>query len=140
MTLSSRRFVDRYAQVHGKGALLPGGGTDIEHYRVVGTRPIDPVTFPVHEEEDEDAVGALKGERPAHFEGYGFTATRVYDGDRLGAGNVVPGPAVIERMGDSVVVPPGYTAAVDGYLTLRLSARSDAEDEGATTRQAEVSG
>ena len=132
-------FVNRYAQVHGKGALLPGGGTDVEHYRVVGTRPIDPVKFPVHDDEGEDAAGALKGERPAHFEDVGFTATLVYDGDRLGAGNVVAGPAVIERMGDSVVVPPGYTAAVDGYLTLRLSAQGDAEDAGATARQAEVS-
>jgi N-methylhydantoinase A len=132
-------FVERYAQVHGRGALLPGGGTDVEHYRVVGTRPIDPVAFPVHEDEGEDADASLKGERPAHFEGSGFVPTRVYDGDQLGAGNVVGGPAVIERMGDSVVVPPGYTAAVDGYLTLRLSAQSDVEDEGATARHAEIS-
>ena len=33
---------------------------------------------------------------------------------------MVGGPAIIERMGDSVVVPPGYEAAVDCYLNLRL--------------------
>jgi N-methylhydantoinase A len=115
------RFVERYAQVHGQGALLPGGGIDVEHYRVVGRRPIEPVAFPVHEESGDDASAASKGERTAHFEEVGFTTIQVYDGDRLRAGNVVHGPAVIERMGDSVVVPPDYTAVVDTYLTLRLS-------------------
>jgi N-methylhydantoinase A len=115
------RFVVRYAQVHGQGALLPGGGIDVEHYRVTGTRSIEPVVFPVHEDAGSDASAALKGERSAHFEEAGFTTTQVYDGDRLRAGNVVSGPALIERMGDTLVVPPDYTAAVDQYLTLRLS-------------------
>lgn len=131
-------FVERYAQVHGRGALLPGGGTDVEHYRVVGTRPIEPVTFPAHEEEGQDAAAALKGERQAHFEAVGFTATQVYDGDLLRAGNVVAGPAVIERMGDSVVVPPDYTAVVDSYLTLRLSVAGDTGDGESTVRPSEV--
>jgi N-methylhydantoinase A len=128
-------FVERYAQVHGRGALLPGGGSDVEHYRVVGTRPIEPVAFPVHEEEDGDAAAALKGERPAHFEATGSTTTRVYDGDLLRAGNVVAGPAVIERMGDAVVVPPDHTAAVDRYLTLRLSAVGEAAVEAGSARE-----
>jgi N-methylhydantoinase A len=114
-------FVERYAQVHGQGALLPGGGIDVELYRVVGTRPIEPVAFPAHEDAGDDASAALKGERSAHFEEIGYTTIQVYDGDLLRAGNVVPGPAVIERMGDTVVVPPDYTAVVDPYLTLRLS-------------------
>jgi N-methylhydantoinase A len=125
-------FVERYAQVHGRGALLPGGGSDVEHYRVVGTRPIEPVAFPEHEDAGDDPAAALKGERQAHFETVGFTATRVFDGDLLRAGNVVVGPAVIERMGDAVVVPPDHTAAVDRYLTLRLSAG----DAAAGTRSA----
>jgi N-methylhydantoinase A/oxoprolinase/acetone carboxylase beta subunit len=115
------RFVARYAHVHGQGALLPGGGIDVERFRVVGTRPIEPVAFPPHEDAGTDADGALKGERAAHFEEVGFTTTRVYDGDLLRAGNAVSGPAVIERMGDTVVVPPEYTAVVDPYLSLRLS-------------------
>jgi len=109
-----------------------------KEYKVVGTRPIEPVAFPVHEDSGEDASAALKGERNAHFEAVGFTATQVYDGDSLRAGNAVAGPAVIERMGDSVVVPPDYTAFVDRYLTLRLTAGGSGVGSGSTERRSEV--
>jgi N-methylhydantoinase A len=120
------RFVERYSQVYGKGALLSGVSQSIDVHRVTGTRPIDPIPFREHELGDADPGDALKGERQAHFDPAGFTATRVYDGDALRAGNVVEGPAIIERMGDSVVVPIGYGAVVDRSLTLRLSPVDDA--------------
>jgi N-methylhydantoinase A len=114
------RFVERYGQVYGEGALLLGGGNEVELHRVVGTRPIEPVAFPEHEDAGPDCAAALKGERSAYFEPAGFTATRVYDGYALRAGNRIEGPAIIERMGDSVVVPPDFRAQVDPFLTIRL--------------------
>jgi N-methylhydantoinase A/oxoprolinase/acetone carboxylase beta subunit len=98
---------------------------------VTGTRPIEPIRFRESEPEGTDASDALKGERDAHFEPLGYIATRVYDGDALRAGNVVEGPAIIERMGDSVVVPLNYRAAVDRYLTLRLSPAAEPVADGA---------
>ncbi len=115
------RFKQRYGQLYGEGALVAGGRIEIELYRVVGTLPVAPVTFPPHEPGGADSSGALKGERPAYFEPDGFIPTRVYDGHALTCGNVVEGPAIVERMGDSVVIPTGYAAEVDRYLTLRLS-------------------
>jgi N-methylhydantoinase A len=120
------RFRERYGQLYGEGALLAGGQVEIELYRVVGTRPVTPVAFPEHEPAGADPGGALKGEREAWFEPEGFVTTRVYDGAALRCGNVIAGPAIIERMGDSVVVPLGYEAEVDPYLTLRLTAARDA--------------
>ena len=114
------RFIARYGQVYGEGSLLLGGGNEVELHRVVGTRAIEPVAFPEHELSGPDAAAALKGERRAYFDPAGFIATRVYDGEALRAGNVVEGPAIIERMGDSVVVPPGFGAQVDPLLTIRL--------------------
>ena len=114
------RFIARYGQVYGEGALLLGGGNEVELHRVVGTRAIEPVAFPEHELEGPDPAAALKGERSAYFEPPGFIATAVYDGHALRAGNVVEGPAIIERMGDSVVVPPGFRAQVDPLMTIRL--------------------
>jgi N-methylhydantoinase A len=122
------RFARRYGQVYGKGALLPGAGNEIELFRVVGTRRIQPVEFPVHDLSDGDSSGAVKGERSAYFEEGGFRPTTVYDGYVLRAGNTVQGPAIVERMGDSVVIPPGYEARVDGYLTLRLAPIPEAND------------
>jgi N-methylhydantoinase A len=114
------RFVERYGQVYGRGAVLAGGGNEIDLHRVVGTRPVEPVDLPEHQSEGPDASGALRAERGAYFEPVGFIATRVYAGDALRAGNVVRGPAIVERMGDNVVIPSGYEAAVDRYLNLRL--------------------
>jgi len=75
------RFVERYGLLYGEGALLLGGGNEVELHRVVGTRPIEPVAFPEHDSAGPDASAALKGERSAYFEPAGFTATAVYDGD-----------------------------------------------------------
>ncbi len=116
------RFVERYGRVYGEGALLLGGGNEVELHRVVGTRKIDPVVFPEHADAGPDASGAHKGAREAYFEPSGFVATQIYDGAALDAGNVIDGPAIIERMGDSVVVPPAFRAEVDRLLTIRLSA------------------
>jgi N-methylhydantoinase A len=125
------RFVERYGQVYGEGALLLGGGNEVELHRVVGTRPIEPVAFPEHASEGPDASAALKGERSAYFEPAGLIATRIYDGDAVRAGNVIEGPAIIERMGDSVVVPPGFSAQVDPFLTIRLGVAAATGSDGA---------
>ena len=114
------RFEERYGHLYGEGALLAGGGLEFETHRVVGTRALERITFPVHEGGDSDASAAITGEREAYFEPDGFRATPIYDGHRLVAGNILAGPAIVQRMGDSVVIPPDYEAVVDEYLTLRL--------------------
>jgi N-methylhydantoinase A len=127
------RFVERYAQVYGRGALVMGASHEIELHRVVGTRHVEPIPYVAHEDAGPDASAALKGEREAYFEPLGYTSTRVYDGEALKAGNLIEGPAIIERMGDSVVVPIGFEATVDPYLSLRLNAAADVVGAGATT-------
>ena len=42
----------------------------------------------------------------------------VYDRARLGAGDVVEGPAVLEEFSSTVPLHPGFTARVDGYGNL----------------------
>jgi N-methylhydantoinase A len=116
----SDRFDERYGHLYGEGALLRGGGLEFEAHRVVGTRSLERIAFPEHDEGDADASSAIKGEREAYFEPDGFRPTPIYDGHRLVAGNVLRGPAIVERMGDAVVVPPDYEAVVDRYLTMRL--------------------
>jgi N-methylhydantoinase A len=53
----------------------------------------------------------------------GYEETPVYDGDRLGAGHRVEGPAIIEEAATTVVVPPGYHCAVDKIKNYILSRR-----------------
>jgi N-methylhydantoinase A len=63
-----------------------------------------------------DASAALKGERDAYFgESNGYTKTRIYDGDKLLAGNILEGPCIVEETMTTVVVPPGFKTRVDEY-------------------------
>ena len=62
-----------------------------------------------------DAAGALKGTRPAYFAPQGFIDTPVYDGTRLGSGVSLDGPALIEEVFTTFVLPPGASAVIDDY-------------------------
>jgi N-methylhydantoinase A len=72
---------------------------------------------------DTDPGEALKGARRAFVPERGhFEEVPVYDGHRLRAGNVVPGPALLERVDTTVLVSAGFTATVDPLGSCRLSA------------------
>lgn len=57
-------------------------------------------------------AGALKGRRPAWFDGR-FVDTPVYDGDRVGHGHRLAGPAIVEERFTTIVLYPGQTAELD---------------------------
>jgi N-methylhydantoinase A len=48
----------------------------------------------------------------------GFVSCPLYDRDRLGAGNRIEGPAIVEQMDATTFLPPGAVATVDPYLNL----------------------
>lgn len=62
---------------------------------------------------------ALKRKRRCLF-GKNWVETPCYDGERLLAGNVIAGPSIIEERATTVVVPPGFTCAVDASGTYLL--------------------
>jgi len=53
----------------------------------------------------------------------GYEDTPVYDGERLGAGHRIPGPAIIEERATTVVVPRCYECTVDDVKNYILSRR-----------------
>jgi N-methylhydantoinase A len=64
------------------------------------------------------AADAVAGVRRVHFD-ESVEAT-IYDRARLGAGDLVEGPAVIEEFSSTVPVHPGFHAEVDAYGNLLL--------------------
>ena len=44
--------------------------------------------------------------------------TPIYDRDKLKAGAVIEGPAIIEQLDSTILVPPGLKAKVDPSLTI----------------------
>jgi N-methylhydantoinase A len=86
--------------------------------RVTGVGPIEkPALAPV-----PAGIGvgtARTGTRHVFFEEW--TPAHVYDRGRLGAGDIVAGPAVLEEFGSTIPVHPGFTAMVDRYGNVLLA-------------------
>ncbi len=61
-----------------------------------------------------DPSEALKRERKCFFDG-SYIETPIYDSSRLKSGNVIPGPAVVEEVTTTVVLPKGFNCQVDEY-------------------------
>ena len=64
--------------------------------------------------ENEDATHAVKSERLVYFASQPIKTT-VYDGTKLRPGNFIPGPAVIEEWGTTIVIYPGQEVLIDSY-------------------------
>ncbi len=91
--------------------------------RVAVRAPVAGAGMPVQAVGDR-ADSAVKGIRPAYFpERGGWLDTTVYDRYRLGAGDTLAGPAVVEEEGSTLVVGPSATARVtaSGNVVLRLA-------------------
>ena len=67
-----------------------------------------------------DAAEALKERRAVYFDG-AFADTPIYDRGRLAPGASVAGPAVVEEYDSTTLVPPGWSASVDGDRNLVLT-------------------
>jgi acetone carboxylase beta subunit len=110
-------FEDLYARVYAKGAQFPQAGFEIfEVGLVAAAHKVKPwlVKSPLA---DEDAREARYDERPAFWQGE-WRPTQRYDWDLLRPGNVVHGPAVVEALTTTLVVPPSRAARVDEYRTV----------------------
>ncbi len=69
-------------------------------------REVEPARSPVS--------SALRSRRPAFFDGR-FVDTPVYDGEGVGHGHRIDGPAIVEERFTTIVVYPGWTAELDRH-------------------------
>ena len=104
---------------------------EVVYCRVFGEGRIDKPEIKKYALEGEGAASAVVGERTVYFSDYidPIEAT-VYDRGLLKAGNRITGPAVLEQMDSTIIVPPDMTAEVDEYLNLVIY--TSAAQDGAT--------
>jgi N-methylhydantoinase A len=71
-----------------------------------------------------DCDRAIKARRRAYFDGW--RDTPVYDREKLGSGNRLAGPAIIEQMDSTTVVHPGQAAHIDrfGNIIIEINGES----------------
>jgi N-methylhydantoinase A len=109
-------FRDLYEKSYGIRQAYP---VQLVNFRCRVTGVVPKLEFARHAPLDGGPERALKNSRAVHFRrAGGFVDTQVYARDRLGAGDVIAGPAVIEEPDSTTIVPPGYRATVGDYLQL----------------------
>ena len=69
-----------------------------------------------------EPADAAPRERPVFFPEQGFVAARIVRREALAPGSELPGPAVVEFMDSTVVVPPAWMLRTrdDGILELAI--------------------
>jgi N-methylhydantoinase A len=82
------------------------------HTAVIGERPGWNLAALASKVPTAQIADAKSGTREVYFEN-GFCETPIYTKEKVPAGQVLAGPAVIEQMDSTLLIEPGWTASVD---------------------------
>jgi N-methylhydantoinase A len=114
-----------FADVHRQryGFVADGDPVQIVTLRVEATGAVRKAELVAHPEAGPDAAGAIMQRRPVWLAETGdFANCPIYAREELRPGNRFAGPAIVEQMDATTLVPPGWSARVDSYLNLILEA------------------
>ena len=114
--------VARFHAEHQREFAYRREGAPVELYELglqaVGVTPKPALA---RHELDETAPPAPVARRPVHFDELDDAVdTPVYDRAALPAGCTLEGPAIVQQLDSTIVVPPGVSAAVDEHLIIRM--------------------
>jgi N-methylhydantoinase A len=115
-----QQIVEAFERVYRRlySRLGPGVPLEIVNWRVTVSGPRPALSGP-RAAPGASGGGARKGVRTAYFhEAGGFVETAVYDRYALRAGDVVPGPAILEERESTLVLGPGGVGRVDEHLNV----------------------
>ncbi|MDQ1182971.1 hydantoinase/oxoprolinase family protein [Agrobacterium larrymoorei] len=117
LRLINERFEQAHRQLYG--FVAEGEPVQLVTYRLAASGRVEKAAFKPRPIEGEDSSQAVTGMRDVWMaEAGGFTPATLYDRELLKPGNLVAGPAIIDQMDSTTVLPVGYTAKVDAYLNL----------------------
>ncbi|HCH57720.1 MAG TPA: 5-oxoprolinase, partial [Rhodospirillaceae bacterium] len=115
------RFDGIHARIHGHAA-------EEKPAEVVSYRVRARVAVPKYEPNAEANVAetpapeeARKGSRDVWFTSDASTETAIWDRNTLPAGSILSGPAIIEQLDSTIIVPDRWIANVDGYMNFILT-------------------
>ena len=110
-------FLEAHRQLYG--FVAEEGEIQLVTYRLQATGHVDKARFRPLELAGSDPSQAAMGEREVWCSrAKSFRRNVVYDRLGLAPGNVVEGPAIIDQMDTTTVVPAGAVMRVDPYLNL----------------------
>jgi N-methylhydantoinase A len=119
------RFHARHDQLYGYA--VPTTPVELVTLRLTAIGETDKPRLPRQAKLPHSSAHALKGQRRAYLPStHAFADVPVYDGERLGFGNVLSGPALVEQSTTTVFVPSEYELQCDplGSFLLLLKDRA----------------
>jgi N-methylhydantoinase A len=113
--------VDRFHSEHERAYNYRRDDAPVEIYRLsVRAVGVTPKPQLKRHEPGGGAVGP-QGSRAVHFDAAGgATETPCYLRSELSAGTTLDGPAIIDQLDSTTLVPPGWRAEVDEWLNIRM--------------------
>jgi len=115
----ARAFCAEHERAYGFAATSEP--TEVVNLRLTATGTVARPRLREAPSSGPDPGAARKGARRVYFaEAGGWTETAIYDRYALGEGNRIAGPAIVEEMDSTTVIPPDYMAWVDRYGNLVL--------------------
>ena len=105
------------------GFTAAGEAVQMVTFRVEASGLVPKASFPRRPEGPADASAAITGRRDVWLaEAGGFVPCPVYERDLLAPGHRLAGPAIVEQMDATTVIPPGMSGRVEPYGNLILEA------------------
>jgi len=111
-------FDKQHEQMFGHTA--PDEPVEIVSYRVRGIGRVPPVKLKRYEPSGLELNDALRETRRARFAGVTLDCP-VYQRERLDVGMRLSGPAIIDQLDATTVIPSGQTARVDAFKNLLIT-------------------
>ncbi|MFB5935872.1 hydantoinase/oxoprolinase family protein [Peribacillus frigoritolerans] len=119
---SLEETLDRFHKEHEREFSFSDKEQAVEIYGLlvtaIGTVPKP--EFPTYEP-GGTLADALKETRDVYFEEEGYVNTNVYNRELIPAFSEITGPAIIDQLDTTTVIPPNFRAKVDKYRNLILS-------------------
>jgi N-methylhydantoinase A len=119
LNAARERFDTLHARIHGHAAAEKP--VEMVSYRLRARVAVPKVEARELPTPMPDIKAALKGPRTVWFDGRNPTEVPVYERDRLARGAALPGPAIIEQMDATTLIPQDWDAAVDSQGNLILT-------------------
>jgi N-methylhydantoinase A len=123
----TRDFIEKYEATYGRDSAYTAVGMEYVTFRVIGTYDMERPVLDAAATKDM-APTSFTGRQPAYFAPDGHVETEFHAGWHLIPGQVLVGPAVVQRSGDTVVLPPHTRAEVDRHGGLTITWQEHRDD------------
>jgi N-methylhydantoinase A len=113
---TQEEFRELYARSYGIRQSYP---VQLVNFRTRIVGQVPKLEFARHAPMPGGSERAFKKVRPVYFQSAGgYVDTHVYGREKLGPGDILAGPVVVEEPDSTTIVPPGYRVSVGEFLQL----------------------